>query len=154
MGDFHQNGSVATLHNLTARPVEDLEKDLLAFSQRRPLGLVIPSLYSELGAPALTTIVDELCEVPYLSEIVIGIEDNGSGISPEIMGSLFEPFRSGRKSGTGLGLLIVRRIVREHGGEIEVESEEERGTRISLFFPRAEKRVRLLEDPQKTVIEV
>lgn len=74
MGDFHQNGSVATLHNLTARPVEDLEKDLLAFSQRRPLGLVIPSLYSELGAPALTTIVDELCEVPYLSEIVIGID--------------------------------------------------------------------------------
>jgi signal transduction histidine kinase len=87
-------------------------------------------------------------------EIVIEIEDNGSGISPEIMGSLFEPFRSGKKTGTGLGLLIVRRIVREHAGEIEVESEEGRGTRISLFFPRAEKRVRLLEDSQKPVIEV
>ena len=53
-----------------------------------------------------------------------------------------------------LGLLIVRRIVREHGGEIEVDSEEGRGTRISLFFPRGEKRVRLLEDEQSSVIEV
>lgn len=79
-------------------------------------------------------------------EISITIEDNGSGMSPEIMGSLFEPFHSGRKTGTGLGLLIVRRIVREHGGEIEVDSEESRGTRVSLFFPRGEKRVRLLED--------
>ena len=73
---------------------------------------------------------------------------------PEIMGSLFEPFHSGKTNGTGLGLLIVRRIVREHGGEIEVDSEEGRGTRISLFFPRGEKRVRLLEDEQSSVIEV
>lgn len=88
-------------------------------------------------------------------EVVASVEDHGSGISPEIMGSLFEPFRSGRKSGTGLGLLIVRRIVREHGGEIEVESEEGEGTTVRLYFPRVEKRVRLLEDSAtKSVIEV
>jgi PAS domain S-box-containing protein len=87
-------------------------------------------------------------------EISMVIEDNGSGISPETMGALFEPFHSDKKSGTGLGLLIVRRIVREHGGEIEVDSEEGRGTRISLFFPRGDKRVRLLEDEQSSVIEI
>jgi PAS domain S-box-containing protein len=88
-------------------------------------------------------------------EVVISVADNGSGISPEIMGSLFEPFRSGRKSGTGLGLLIVRRIVREHGGEIEVESQEGEGTTVRLYFPSADKRVRLIEDSTtKSVIEV
>lgn len=88
-------------------------------------------------------------------EISISIEDNGSGIPPEIMGALFEPFHSGKESGTGLGLLIVRRIVREHGGEIEVDSEQDRGTRISLFFPRGEKRVRLIEDTTTpSVIEI
>jgi two-component system, sporulation sensor kinase E len=88
------------------------------------------------------------------SEIAITIEDNGSGMPPEIMGALFEPFHSGKKTGTGLGLLIVRRIVREHGGEIEVDSEEDRGTRITLFFPRGDKRVRLLEDNSSSLIEV
>ena len=90
-------------------------------------------------------------------EIVISVQDNGSGIAPEVMGSLFEPFRSGRKTGTGLGLLIVRRIVREHGGEIEVESEEGEGTTVRLYFPIVEKRVRFIEDSSpnsKSVIEV
>ena len=74
MGDFHQNGNIATLHNLSNRPVEKLEKDLIEFSRHRPMGLVIPSLYSELGTPALDNIVDELARVPYLNEIVIGLD--------------------------------------------------------------------------------
>lgn len=81
-------------------------------------------------------------------EIVFSITDNGTGISPEVLGTIFEPFQTTKKStGTGLGLLIVRRIVREHGGEIEVESAEGEGTTISLYFPRADKQVRLLEGP-------
>jgi len=80
-------------------------------------------------------------------EFVIIIEDNGSGISPEHMGALFEPYRTTKASGTGLGLLIVRRIVREHGGEIAVESEENQGTRVIIHLPRAERTVRLLGAP-------
>jgi len=79
-------------------------------------------------------------------EVTFSIQDNGSGISPENMGTLFEPYRSTKESGTGLGLLIVRRILREHGGEIEIDSETDQGTRVSLYFPRFEKSVRLLED--------
>lgn len=74
MGDFHQNGNIATLHNLANRPVEDLEQDLIEFSRHRPMGLVIPSLYSELQTPALQNIVRELTRVPYLNEIVIGLD--------------------------------------------------------------------------------
>jgi glucosyl-3-phosphoglycerate synthase len=74
VGDFHQNGKVTTLHNLTQRPVEELERELLEFSRQRPLGLVLPSLYSELETPALERIVQELRLVPYLSEIIIGLD--------------------------------------------------------------------------------
>jgi glucosyl-3-phosphoglycerate synthase len=72
--DFYQNGLITTLHNLMDRPVEEMEKELLKFSKKRPLGLILPSLYSELQMPALTQIVEELKQVPYLEEIVIGLD--------------------------------------------------------------------------------
>jgi len=74
MSDFYQNGIVTTFHNLTQRPVEALESDLVRFSKRRPMGLILPSLFSELEGPALSNIVDELAQVPYLSEVVIGLD--------------------------------------------------------------------------------
>ncbi|WP_340678686.1 glycosyl transferase [Paraglaciecola sp.] len=74
MADFYQNGIVTTLHNLSDRPVEELEKELIKFSKKRPMGLILPSLFSELEGPALANIVDELCDVPYLSQIVIGLD--------------------------------------------------------------------------------
>jgi len=64
--DFYQNGIIPTLHNLVDRPIEDMEADLLNYSKTRPLGLILPSLYSELQTPALATIVEELKSVPYL----------------------------------------------------------------------------------------
>ena len=74
MGDFYQNGFVATLHNLRSRPYEELEKKLVKFSKKRPIGLIIPSLYSELSRQALKDIVKVLKEIPYISEIVIGLD--------------------------------------------------------------------------------
>ncbi|NCN67670.1 MAG: glycosyl transferase, partial [Thiomicrospira sp.] len=74
MSDFFQNGTVTTFHNITNRPVEDLEKELCQFSQKKPLGLILPSLFSELERPALATIVNELQQVPYLNQIVIGLD--------------------------------------------------------------------------------
>lgn len=74
MADFFQNGIVTTLHNLTRRPYEDIETELIQFSKKRPMGLILPSLYSELKGEALPHIVDELQQVPYLSEIVIGLD--------------------------------------------------------------------------------
>ena len=72
MGDFYQNGIITNLHNMADRPVEEIEKELKSFSERRPLGLLLPSLYSELQGEALPNIVNELTKVDYLSEVVIG----------------------------------------------------------------------------------
>ncbi|OAN98429.1 glycosyl transferase [Parasphingorhabdus sp.] len=72
--DFHQNGSISTLHNLTDRPVEALEQELLGFAETRPMSLVLPSLFSELEGPALGNIIDELAQVPYLDNIIIGLD--------------------------------------------------------------------------------
>ncbi len=74
MGDFYQNSLVTTLHNFRNRETEDIEAELIKYSERRPMGLIIPSLYSELSRPALTNIVNVLKEVPYLNEIVIGLD--------------------------------------------------------------------------------
>lgn len=74
MSDFFQNGSISTLHNLTNRSTEDLETEISGYAQKRPIGLVLPSLYSELEGPALENIVQELAKVPYLEQIVIGLD--------------------------------------------------------------------------------
>ena len=74
MSDFYQNGLVTTLHDLRNRPYEELEQALVRLSKRRPMALVIPSLYSELSRPALNNIVEELTKVPYLNEVVIGLD--------------------------------------------------------------------------------
>ena len=74
MGDFYQNGIITNFHNLKTRGLDELEKELTFFSKQRPMSLVLPSLFSELEGPALAGIVDELKLVPYLSEIVIGLD--------------------------------------------------------------------------------
>lgn len=74
MADFYQNGIITTLHNLENRPVDSLEKELVAFSKKRPMGLILPSLFSELEGQALPDTIDHIAKVPYLSEIVIGLD--------------------------------------------------------------------------------
>lgn len=74
MTDFHQNGIITTLHRLSNRPLADLETDLLRFSEQRPLGLLLPSLYSELEQDALPNIIERIKAVPYLNEIIIGLD--------------------------------------------------------------------------------
>ncbi len=77
MSDFFQNGAITTLHRLTEGRLAEMEKELVSFSSQRPMGLVLPSLFSELEGPALKNIVDEISKVPYLNEIIIGL-DNAS----------------------------------------------------------------------------
>lgn len=74
MADFHQGGSVATLHNLTRRSIEELESELTGFSEERPMGLLLPCLFSELETVAMPRILSEIKKVPYLDQIVIGLD--------------------------------------------------------------------------------
>ncbi|MEM7075265.1 MAG: glycosyl transferase [Pseudomonadota bacterium] len=74
MADFHQNGNIATLHNLRTRGLDDLTSELVAFAETRKITLVLPCLFSELEGPALRGIVEELSAVPYLHRIVVGLD--------------------------------------------------------------------------------
>lgn len=74
MADFYQNGTVTTLHNLAQREPENMAEELLSFSKKRSLGLILPSLFSELEGKALPDIINKIKEVKYLSEIVIGLD--------------------------------------------------------------------------------
>jgi PAS domain S-box-containing protein len=77
--------------------------------------------------------------------IVITVSDTGGGIPQEQIKRIFEPFYTTKKKGTGLGLMIVQRIVREHGGRIELESRVNQGTTFRIWLPLHERRPRLLE---------
>ena len=79
------------------------------------------------------------------THVLISFIDTGSGMSAENLGRVFEPYFTTKPSGTGLGLLIVRRIVREHGGELSIESSEGKGLTLTIRLPYIDKRVRMLE---------
>jgi len=74
----------------------------------------------------------------------ISFADTGKGITADQMSQLFEPYFTTRADGTGLGLLIVDRIVRSHGGELGLESEPGTGTLFTIRLPLRERRVHLL----------
>lgn len=76
--------------------------------------------------------------------VVIAIGDTGTGISPEKIGEIFDPYFTTKKEGSGLGLMIVERILRDHAAEFVVESEPGKGTVFTMKFPLHGKRMRLL----------
>jgi signal transduction histidine kinase len=90
------------------------------------------------GALRIQTDVDD-------THVVVRFVDTGAGISAGNLSRLFEPYFTTKPSGTGLGLLIVRRIVREHGGELSIESSEGKGLTLTIRLPYIDKRIRMLE---------
>ncbi len=87
------------------------------------------------------------------SQVSVTIRDNGPGIQPEVMGRIFEPYFTTKSAGHGLGLMIVQRIVQDHGGRIEVSSDPGKGTAFVIRFPLAERRLRLLQSQQQPSVE-
>lgn len=79
------------------------------------------------------------------SHVLIRFSDTGGGISAEHLSHVFEPYFTTKTTGSGLGLLIVRRIAREHGGELSVESTEGKGLTVTVRLPYLDRRVRMLE---------
>jgi PAS domain S-box-containing protein len=80
-------------------------------------------------------------------EVWFSVSDNGGGIPQEQINRIFEPFYTTKKKGTGLGLMIVQRIVRAHDGRIDLESHVGRGTTFRVWLPLHERKPRLLEAP-------
>ena len=73
MADFYQTGLVTTLHRLKPNSIERIESDLEKFARTKPIGLVLPALYSEFETPAMTRIVAEFRQVRYLQRIVVAL---------------------------------------------------------------------------------
>ncbi len=81
----------------------------------------------------------------HMDGVWMSVQDTGSGISQDQSNRIFEPFYTTKKKGTGLGLMIVQRIVREHGGRIELESHPGKGARFRVWLPLRDKLTRLIE---------
>ena len=79
--------------------------------------------------------------------VMLSVSDSGCGIKPENMQKIFRPFFTTKDAGTGLGLMIVERIVREHGGSLAVDSRENAGTTFTISLPRRFRLVRGLPAP-------
>jgi two-component system, sporulation sensor kinase E len=77
--------------------------------------------------------------------VFVRISDTGSGIKTEDLTKLFSPYHTTKAGGHGLGLMIVQRIMRDHGGHIGVESKEGTGTVVTLQFPQKHRQFRMLK---------
>jgi PAS domain S-box-containing protein len=73
--------------------------------------------------------------------------DSGVGISSDSIGSVTNPYFTSKEDGNGLGLMVVERVVRAHGAELEIDSVPGEGTTFTIIFPRSTKKIRLLQAP-------
>ena len=95
------------------------------------------------GTLTLTTVAEN-------DGVWVHVADTGGGIPQEKINRIFQPYFTTKEKGTGLGLMIVQRIVREHGGRIELESNTGEGTTFRLWFPIAEYQPLRLTGGKKT----
>jgi signal transduction histidine kinase len=87
------------------------------------------------------------------THVSVSFTDTGGGMSAESLSRVFEPYFTTKTTGSGLGLLIVRRIVREHGGEMAIESNEGKGLTLTIRLPYLDRRVRMLEAGDRSKAE-
>lgn len=111
-----------------------------AAQMKQALYNVIKNASQAMGTGGTLVLRTELTDF----DVVIQVEDTGKGMSPEVVGNMHQTWFTTRKSGTGLGMLIVRRIVREHGGEMSVQSGEGKGTTVGIALPRQARAARFL----------
>ena len=92
------------------------------------------------GILRLSAAIEEFEGAPHMT---LGVRDNGQGMSQDQIDNLFAPFLTYKESGTGIGLAIVKKIMENHQGEVEIESKLGQGTKFRLLFP--------LHDPNASV---
>ena len=79
--------------------------------------------------------------------LIISFKDTGAGIKREDIGHITEAYFTTKTEGSGLGLMLVERIVREHGAELSINSEPGKGTRFTIRFPRSTRKLKMLQAP-------
>jgi signal transduction histidine kinase len=84
------------------------------------------------------------------STMRLSVADTGSGMDPEALRRIFEPYFSTKATGTGLGLTIAKRNVELHGGQIHVESSPGKGTTVTIELPVGERRPERRKEERET----
>ncbi|MGB9714806.1 MAG: ATP-binding protein [Thermodesulfovibrionales bacterium] len=69
------------------------------------------------------------------NKVFIIIEDTGSGVSPENISKVFDPFFSTKSSGLGLGLTLTKKVIEEHGGKVDFQSIQDKGSKVTISLP-------------------
>ena len=115
--------------------------NLAILGNRVRLGQVLHNLMRN-SVEALSTVSDPVVSITVsLSDdgrlVLISVLDNGPGIPKDFIRKIWEPFETSRALGTGLGLYVVKKIVKEHNGTIKVENSSDGGALFTLEFPRA-----------------
>ena len=112
-----------------------------AYAMRETGGRLSVGLSDVVLGPEPATVSPELVPGPYVK---LTVEDDGSGMPPEVLERIFEPFFTTKRrgEGTGMGLAVVRGIVKSHGGTVTVSSVPGRGTTFEVYFPAAKGRVK------------
>ena len=118
-------------------PLLELDRDQM----KQAFYNVIKNSFEAMKARGILRIRTDLDD----SHVTVRFTDSGGGMTAENLSRVFEPYFTTKTSGTGLGLLIVRRIVREHGGELSIESSAGKGLTVTIRLPHVERRVRMLE---------
>lgn len=120
------------------------------YAQVLPAVLVDAGLCEQVFTNLITNAYEAMPEIgrlkvtaaPALSDgrkgVTVDIEDNGTGIPPELREQIFNPFCTGKKSGVGLGLSIVSKIVDDHRGWIRILNAAGKGARFQVFLPASD----------------
>ncbi|NLG15583.1 MAG: PAS domain-containing protein [Lentisphaerae bacterium] len=134
----------------------EIENKQVQVEARIPGGIpVLMGDEGQLTQAAYNLIKNAIQAMPEGGKLVIAVDvddvhvnvrfiDNGPGIDEKNLSRLMEPYFTTKSSGTGLGLLIVDRIVRAHGGELTIESRPGEGTAFTISLPRHARRIRQL----------
>jgi PAS domain S-box-containing protein len=122
-------------------PAQKLPPVLLDLDQmRQALYNILRNSFQAMGSNGFLRVVTGSDD----SHVWVSIGDTGGGIPPETIDKVFQPYYSTKEDGNGLGLHVVQRIVRAHGGEIVLESAENKGLVFTIRLPRIDRRVRFL----------
>jgi PAS domain S-box-containing protein len=117
-------------------PPVTLDRDQI----RQALYNVIRNSFQAMGSTGKLRVVTGCDD----THVWVSIGDTGGGIDPSVAGRIFLPYVTTKSDGSGLGLLVVQRIVRAHAGEIDLKSAAGKGMLFTIRLPRQDRRVRFL----------
>lgn len=134
--EIENRGIKVELFPSTSLPSVSIDSDQM----RQALYNVIRNSFQAMGNKGSLRVVTGSDD----SHVWVSICDTGGGISPSEIDKIFQPYYSTKDDGNGLGLHVVQRIIRAHGGEIILESAEGKGLIFTIRLPRIDRRVRFL----------